>query len=346
MKFYTYIYGRTLKIDFREICTSPSGISERSKSLIKELVNTDVVSNGEITRPRYLFVREENQVIFGMGVNHLQCFEKTYQTDESGRRGLRSFIGIVVDSSEFDKMQSIPIELDFYVKLYLEQIIKVWELEDRPRNREVIKSASITVVPQDDWVVLNGSLSFNNYYDRCRLFGKNEEDSVFSSLKNCRSAVMIGLNNEGHVSTAAKRFNVFIPNALCDDTTDRKELSWTQEDSGQRSGRNAAGHTVNDRPYGNSDDLMDIWGDDDAGKPVNDLPSYSTVKGDKKNPVSTDPPTSQQPKKDSRLKLIVIGAFSLAFVIGFILGRCSRENQKFPHQSISGSNTEVTNVPE
>ena len=166
MRFYTYIYGRTLNIDFREICTSPSGISESSKSLIKQLLNTDVVSNGVITRQRYLFIREVNQVIFGVGIDHSKFLEKPYQTDISGRPGLRSFIGIIIHCEEFDEMDSIPVNPDFYVGLYLKQIAEVWNLDDRPKNRKILTSTYTTVMPETDWLNLNGSLSFNNDYTK------------------------------------------------------------------------------------------------------------------------------------------------------------------------------------
>ena len=42
MKYKVYIYGRTLKIDFREICSPQEGLSIKTVSLVKELINTKV----------------------------------------------------------------------------------------------------------------------------------------------------------------------------------------------------------------------------------------------------------------------------------------------------------------
>lgn len=117
MKHKTYIYGRTLNIDFREICSPEEGLPAQMASLVRELINTDAISNGDIDRPRYLFVRNSGQVLFGLGFNHRQYLQKELQTDFSGRRGLRSFVGIVIEESEFDSLQSIPIDTDFYINL-------------------------------------------------------------------------------------------------------------------------------------------------------------------------------------------------------------------------------------
>lgn len=68
MKFQTYIYGRTLNIDFREICSPQKRMSPQTVSLVKEIINTDVISNGDINRLRYLFVRDSGRVLFGVGL--------------------------------------------------------------------------------------------------------------------------------------------------------------------------------------------------------------------------------------------------------------------------------------
>lgn len=47
MKFQTYIYGRTQNIDFREICSPQKRLSPQMVSLVKEIINTDVISNGD-----------------------------------------------------------------------------------------------------------------------------------------------------------------------------------------------------------------------------------------------------------------------------------------------------------
>lgn len=342
MRFYTYIYGRTLNIDFREICTSPSGISESSKSLIKQLLNTDVVSNGVITRQRYLFIREVNQVIFGVGIDHSKFLEKPYQTDISGRPGLRSFIGIIIHCEEFDEMDSIPVNPDFYVGLYLKQIAEVWNLDDRPKNRKILTSTYTTVMPETDWLNLNGSLSFNNDYTKCHFFNKNEETLVLSSLKNCSSSVMVGLNNESHVISAAKRFNDFIPNTLCEDTLCAKTISWNNENGTVKEDISDSSveldNTKDGRDLSTNDYLLYIWGEaDNNNASYEDLPSHSTsINGTNTTPIDTNP---QIPKKGYRLKLTLLGVIILAFSIGVLVGRCSKES---PKRSVSGDSIQIT----
>ncbi len=223
MKFYTYIYGRTLNIDFRELVTTPDSISERSKKLVRQLINTDIQSNGSINRLRYLFVREEKQVVFGVGINHRQFLEDNYKSDKGGRN-LRSFIGIVINIDEFNSLNALPTQVEFFLSLYRKYIADVWELEDRPKNREVIISELSESIIDTSWTKLDGTLKFNANENKSWLFAHTDEDMVLRSLKHCLSAVMVGLNNTGHVTTAAKRFNVLIPNAICLDVKANNEI--------------------------------------------------------------------------------------------------------------------------
>lgn len=218
MRFHTYIYGRTLKIDFREICSPQGGLSDKSVSLIQQLINTDVISNGDIDRLRYLFVRERHQVLFGVGFNHRQYLDKIHWTDLTKKRGLRSFVGIVIDNEEFCRLTSIPVDSSFFINLYMKCITNVWELEDRPKNRQIIISESSVIDSSDDWYQLDGKIRFNTDENLCHFFARTDEISILRSLKNCSSSVAIGLNVESHVISAFRKFKVNIPNAVCLDT--------------------------------------------------------------------------------------------------------------------------------
>lgn len=50
----------------------------------------------------------------------------------------------------------------------MNNISTVWDLEDRPKNRKIIISDSIQEEPKEDWCKLDGSISFNSDFDRCR----------------------------------------------------------------------------------------------------------------------------------------------------------------------------------
>lgn len=218
MKYYAFIYGRTRNIDFRVICNSPNGIMPYTEALAKQLINTDVPSNGDINRLRYLFVKEQNQVLFGIGFNHRDVLPEELHTDFSNRRGLRSFVGIVVNKEDFDNLESIPISPDFYIELYKKIVPPIWNFEDRQKNRKVIISEEYFSVPLNDWCRLDGDIQFNNKEGLCRFFIHSDEDRIIASLKGCKSAVAIGLNTESHIITAYRRFNIHIPNAVCMDT--------------------------------------------------------------------------------------------------------------------------------
>lgn len=227
IKYYTYIFGRTLKIDFREITSPPNGkgITAKSKALISQLINTDVASNGDINRQRYLFIREEDKVIFGIGINHQQYLENSFHTDETKKRQLRSFVGIVIDIDDFISIPSIPTNSSFFVSEYVKYIAGIWDLEDRTSNRKVLISEHAELEPQEDWCNLDGNIVFNKDESICHFYTPQEEEDILHSLKNCHSSIAIGLNTESHVITAAKRFNVYIPNAICLDTLQEKDMS-------------------------------------------------------------------------------------------------------------------------
>ena len=220
MKYHAFIYGRTRNIDFRVICNSPNGVMPYTEALAKQLINTDVPSNGDINRVRYLFVEEPNQVLFGIGFNHRHVLPEELHTDSSNRRGLRSFVGIVVKKEDFYNLESIPTSFEFYIDLYKTIVLPIWDFEDRPNNQKVIISKECFSEPLDDWCRLDGDIKFNNKEGLCRFFIHSDEYRIIASLKECKSAVAIGLNTESHIITASRRFNVHIPNAVCMDTSE------------------------------------------------------------------------------------------------------------------------------
>lgn len=347
MKHKTYIYGRTLNIDFREICSPEEGLPAQMASLVRELINTDAISNGDIDRPRYLFVRNSGQVLFGLGFNHRQYLQKELQTDFSGRRGLRSFVGIVIEESEFDSLQSIPIDTDFYINLYLKYVSDVWNLEDRPKNRKVIVSDITEHEPMNNWCKLDGNISFNTDNTVCRFFNPADESRILSSIKRCSSDILIGLNVESHVLTALRRFKVNISNALCLDTKIEHDYELIAEGHNEKQEKNSMVDSKN---------LMSInWGEDDmanSSQVDRDKSSFGVTYEDDKSirnsrqkdasviGISEENSNSItnngcSPKKDYRLKVIVLGAIAV-FIVGFMLGRCSKSSQTNPQKSVSG----------
>ena len=52
-------------------------------------------------------MRDSGRILFGIGFNHRQYLKSELQTDFSRKRGLRSFVGIVVEESEFNNLISI-----------------------------------------------------------------------------------------------------------------------------------------------------------------------------------------------------------------------------------------------
>lgn len=229
MKYGIYIYGRTLLIDFRDLVCPKSGLPSKADKLVRQLLNTDVPSNGNIDRLRYLFVRDSDKILFGIGFDHSQFLSEELWTDYTGRRGLRSFVGIVMEANEFDELSSFPVDYKFYINIYNEYIKDVWNLDDRPQNR-IVKEGLLTDMEfSSSWCKLDGSINFNQDNNKCRFFPLSNEKEILKSLKRCDSNVMIGLNVESHVTSAFRRFNVNISNALCLDTTDSHDVVFSAE---------------------------------------------------------------------------------------------------------------------
>lgn len=298
MQFKTYIYGRTLNIDFREICVPEQGISQTSASLVRELLNTDVPSNGDINRFRYLFARERNQVLFGIGFTHSQLLDESMWTDLSGRRSVRSFVGIVIASDEFEKLHSLPISPEFFKELYLQYVSDIWSLEDRSRNRKVILSELSNIDPEDNWCPLDGDVDFNSANEICRFFSPGYEDRVLHSLNKCTSAVLIGLNVESHVFTSFRRQDTIIPNAVCMDTNLKHEERLLSETPQPAPPVIHGDQTNRQRHEHNNGPMSWNWG--------NDNQYYSA---------------EQPPKKALGLKLILLLVVALLMIL-LLLKRC------------------------
>lgn len=231
MRYGIYIYGRTLQIDFRDIVCPKGGLPSKADKLVRQLINTDVPSNGNIDRLRYLFVRDSDKILFGIGFDHSQFLTEELRTDYTGRRGLRSFVGIVMETNEFDKLSYFPVDFQFYINIYNENIKDVWNLDDRPQNRIVKESLLTNVEIASSWCKLDGSINFNPDNNKCRFFPLSSEKEILKSLKRCDSNVMVGLNVESHVTSAFRRFNVNISNALCLDTADFHDVIFSTERS-------------------------------------------------------------------------------------------------------------------
>lgn len=230
MKFYTYIYGRTKYIDYRTLC-APSDYSMPTRfcKLISQTLNTDVVSNGNINSIRYLYAKEENKILFGIGFYNSMILEQEYHFDLSGRRNVRSFVGIIIDYEEFITMQAIPTSPNFFTELYKQYVLPLWELEDTPTNREYAKSLLNELDSEEHWLQLLDPhisecerdvprVNFNSENGCCSFFTKQDEFHLLSMLKHCKTELVTGLNVESHVRTALTRFNVCFRNAVCDDT--------------------------------------------------------------------------------------------------------------------------------
>lgn len=128
----------------------------------------------------------------------------------------------------------------------MNNISTVWDLEDRPKNRKIIISDSIQEEPKEDWCKLDGSISFNSDFDRCRFFESSEEEKILSSIKKCPSNIAIGLNVESHVLTSFRRFNVNISNALCIDTQVSHDYEFVKNNQTVTVQRPASQHKKND----------------------------------------------------------------------------------------------------
>lgn len=326
-------------------------------NLVSAVINID---DRKIDRPRYLFVRDSGLILFGIGFNNSkELSEHPKLHKDCGSRDVRSFVAIVIEACEFDNLQSIPVDKDFYINLYLKYITNIWDLPDRLKNHEAIISEISEQEPMGNWCKLDGNLSFNADDALCRFFNPTDESSILSSIKRCHSNIAIGLNVEDHVLTAIQRISTHphIANALCLNTKKEHDYEFIKNVSSP--GKEFQNTTTQKRRgvLDNDKNLMSInWGEknvtDSSQKGFanwsleNTDESFMGHHGSIQEPVSKNDFSKKThhnetnedgiPKKGFRLKPIALGVIMAVVAMIFIIFRCSKNCQTNQHKSISG----------
>lgn len=227
MEYYVYIYGRTFESDFRSICVPPIEIMDwkETESFVKQVLNTDVLANGPLNKKRYAFYHFDKSVLFGVGFSHVSKSFQEYNdlsnyTSDKFPRDLRSFVGIVIDSREFSRQNSMPIEDKFFYALFEKYVVPYWNWpEFKPWNPKISGKEHYENSSCD--LVMDGNALFNSDKGCCKFFTERSEKTVLSSMKSCNANFITGLNVESHVISAANaKPRVQINNAVCSDTKD------------------------------------------------------------------------------------------------------------------------------
>lgn len=224
MKYWVFIYARTFEHDFRSICIPPANIVKKDKleEFAKQVINTDRESNGSLKNKRYAFSKFEKYILWGMGFSHEMASFKQYGLEKYERdckpRTLRSFIGIIMEYSDFHQLDFIPYDDSFFFSLFEKYVTPYWHWPEfkgwKAINSKIECDNSINY-----GLSLNGNVQFNNEHQNCLFFPDEEERNVLSSIKNCYTNLITGLNVESHVISAVNaESSVIINNAVCLET--------------------------------------------------------------------------------------------------------------------------------
>jgi len=223
MKYYTYIYCRTLNVDFRTICYPFCVDFNESKrpiieNFVKHVMNTETSSNGPINESRHAFLYCEEFILWGIAVsNDMIKIDQQVIKDCTGRN-LRTFIGMLIPMNEFKHTTSMPSSVNFFTKLFNTIVVPIWDFPDNNRSRMVIDSKLEEYYTSDEIIELRSKVIVNNDKNSCKFYSHDNINDLLCSLKDCKTNIVTGLNVESHVINAANRFYVNFNNAICADT--------------------------------------------------------------------------------------------------------------------------------
>lgn len=221
MKYYPYIYCRTLNVDFRTICFPINNEIAKCKKneiedFVKQVINTDTASNGLINDIRYAFLYQQEFVLWGIGAANKMLLPNNYSRDCKDRT-LRTFIGMLIPIDEFNSAITIPASITFFADIFNSIVVPVWNCSDNARSRQIINSTFEKYTTADVVIDLQTRTNINNDRNICAFFMLANKDNLLCSLKDCKTNIVTGLNVESHIFTA-NRFSIHFNNVVCADT--------------------------------------------------------------------------------------------------------------------------------
>ena len=218
--YYPIIYTRTFYKDFRMICKPPAAIlpmetAQDFERFIRQVLNTDKISNKPINAIRYSYLKQNNLVLWGIGcLNRDIGLKEEFCSDCKHRSNLRSFVGIVFDAEQDVNENGVPFDTSFFKLFFDKYVVPHWGFEEY-KQWKIIESAAALGYNDCNVIYPLDSINVNLLRDRCNIFSPNMNiRELISSVLNKETSLVTGLNVLSHIMHAAS-CNVFINNAVC-----------------------------------------------------------------------------------------------------------------------------------
>lgn len=203
MEAYLFIYSRLERFDYRLIYAPsksflPDPIRSEFIAFAREVINTDNVSNGNISAPRWSIICRENKILYGIGIYNKElgdCYS------ELENRDIRGYFGIVFNYEN----GNLPMEcfsLVFFQDLFSSYFAPFWHAEKKDENKinSIVQKIDLAIeqtstVPT---IVLNTSSSF------CKIIPEPivVQEVINSAIGLNDIELVLGLNDIKHVTTA------------------------------------------------------------------------------------------------------------------------------------------------
>lgn len=228
--YYPIIYTRTFYKDFRMICKPPTTVISVDllgdfERFIRQVINTDKISNKQINTVRYSYLKKEGYILWGIGcINTEIGIPNEYGTDCKHRSRLRSFIGIIFDQSSDLKLTGVPFTSSFFKEIFESYVIPNWDFPEH-KQWKIIDSKPLddfsvtTIFPEDKM-----QISFS--HECCEVYAKDINiENLIASIITKETSLVTGLNVKSHIINAYQQ-EVFIQNAICLDENNGQKIKF------------------------------------------------------------------------------------------------------------------------
>jgi hypothetical protein len=204
MEAYLFFYSRLERFDYRLIYAPsksflPDPIRSEFITFAREVINTDNVSNGKISVPRWSIIRRENLVLYGIGVYNKElgdCYS------EFENRDIRGYFGVVFN---YDN-GNLPLEyfsLAYFRDLYSQYFAPFWHAKktDEKKINSIVQKIDINIEAEGT----SSRIELNGDYSICKVIPEPivVKDVVNTAIGLQDIELVLGLNDIKHVTTAS-----------------------------------------------------------------------------------------------------------------------------------------------
>lgn len=225
MEQHLFIYTRTKHFDYRLVYSPdnqfvPNDIRWKFVDFVREVINEDDPTNGEIIEPRWSFYKIDNYILWGIGCRN--SLLGSQDSDYTGTK-IRGFYGQIIKVSDFDEL-SLGFTIDYFKELYAEKIVSIFETKRENEVNSIDSQWQSNVLTRVSKSI-HLSLNVNSNVTRILPSNINVQEIVESALSFNEINIVCCLNNEGHArkTELCRFYNVTIIGQ-----NEQKDIHFTQ----------------------------------------------------------------------------------------------------------------------